>query len=313
MLTGSSGKYPYRIGRHLKVVLDLYVYADESGTDPRDKVCLVGGHIGSPRQWGRFNGRWRSILASEGVDEFHARDFFQRRMWQSTKSPYHDWTTTRGDAFLTRLVESIASARIFPVACAVPHAVFEAQGKDMRQLVTGGQGVARLTADGSLTSTLKGGAHTRPYQAAMMVTVIDAINHAKPGAVVHFVFDEHDEYAPFAQQHYALIKRTWPAEYARKLGGISYESSRDHPEIQVADLYCYLQARALVRPEAVTRPQLEALRVLNKRRPEGIMVHTAEVYESIRQRMGAKVLEKILREAEAQASSSAAISSQVQT
>ena len=79
-LSGSSGKYPYRHGRHLKVVVDLFVYADESGTQRSDVICLVGGHIGSPRQWGRLNGRWRTILASEHVEEFHARDFFTRRV-----------------------------------------------------------------------------------------------------------------------------------------------------------------------------------------------------------------------------------------
>jgi len=294
MLRGSSGKYPYRIGRQLKVVLELYVYADETGTQRKDKLCLVGGHIGSPRQWARFNGRWRGVLDSESVDEFHARDFFQRASWESAASQYHGWPHSRADAFLARLVEVIRTSRIFPVACVVPHADFDAQSKSMRQLVTGGKGLLRVTSDGA-TSTMKGGAHTRAYQAALVMLIVDAIQRVESGTVVHFVFDHQDEYAPFAVQQFAEFKERWPTDYASRLGDISYGDSRRHPEIQLADLYCYLQARALVRPNGVTPPQLAALKVVNKRRPEGIRVLTAPIYEMLLNRIADKTYAELLR------------------
>jgi hypothetical protein len=76
------------------------------------------------------------------------------------------------------------------------------------------------------------------------------------------------------------------------LGGISYVSSRDHPEIQVADLYCYLQARALSgRP--VTPAQYAALEVVNKRRPDGIEALTAPVYDMLLERIAEKTLAEL--------------------
>jgi hypothetical protein len=278
------------------VVVDLYVYSDESGTEDGATLCLVAGHIGSPRQWNKFNQRWRSILASENVEEFHARDFFQRRSWQSSASAYHGWTVARADAFLSRLVETISVCRILPVGCAVPLADFKAQNEGLRRFITGARGVATLRPDGSLTSTLTGGAPLRPYQAAWMVLVVDALEHARSEAMVHFVFDEQHEYAPYALQQYAAIKKTWPPEFTRRLGGISYESSHDHPGVQVADLYCYLQGRGLVYPERVTPSQLAALKVLNKRR-EGIMVQTTDVHERMLDRLGNKILAEFLRQA----------------
>jgi hypothetical protein len=53
---------------------------------------MVAGHIGSPRQWRLFDDDWRDVLASEGVEEFHAKQLLQGSNWQSRKSPYHGWT-----------------------------------------------------------------------------------------------------------------------------------------------------------------------------------------------------------------------------
>jgi hypothetical protein len=290
-LAGSRGRYPYHRGRHLKVLVDLFVYADESGTHKGATMCLVAGHIGSPRQWDRFNVRWRSVLASEEVDELHAKDFFQHAHWRSLQSPYHGWTASRADAFLVRLLEVVSVSRIMPIGCAVSLADFESQPQEMRQFLTGAKGLAYFGADGSVTTSLKGGAPARPYQSAWLFLIFDALLqvHAKE-VKVHFAFDEQHDYEGLVQQAYASLRKTLAAPWADQLGGISYENSRDYPGIQLADLYCYLMGAGLVHPEKLTPPQWSALRVLLNRRREGIRVQTNEAIVEIARRLDEKIL-----------------------
>jgi hypothetical protein len=57
-------------------VIALTFYADDAGKKEAGKYVVAGGYIGLVAQWERFCSDWRLSLASVGLPEFHASDFF---------------------------------------------------------------------------------------------------------------------------------------------------------------------------------------------------------------------------------------------
>ena len=117
-LKGSRGPYPYHDRKHLQVAVTLhdFFYGDETGTGGDARYLVLGGYIGSPRQWGLFDAEWRKVLGKYHVPAFHAIKFFQQAYWQSRSSPYHGWSDEKGIAFLARLLEIIDFRTILPMA-----------------------------------------------------------------------------------------------------------------------------------------------------------------------------------------------------
>lgn len=54
----------------------LTFYADDAGKKADHDYTVVAGYIGLVAQWERFCSDWRLLLASVGLPEFHASDFF---------------------------------------------------------------------------------------------------------------------------------------------------------------------------------------------------------------------------------------------
>src|SRR3972149_6354915 len=111
---GGLGRYPYNRGSHLIMTIDLHAYADESGIEGDSLYCIVAGFVGSPRWWDKFNADWRAIInaAPDDVEEFHAKDFFERNhaaKKNSERNPFRSWSGA--SAFLATLVDVIVRYR----------------------------------------------------------------------------------------------------------------------------------------------------------------------------------------------------------
>ena len=191
-LAGSNGRfYPFDRGKHLKVVVELRAYGDESGTHENPPYCLVAGWIGSPRQWRLFEDSWNEVLHEYSISEFHSTDFFNRKHNKSSGNPYRDWDDARSQAFLNALSNIVIERRIFPIGGAVDVKAFMSYSEGERRYLTS----AQIKQSGKWVTT---GAPTRPYQLAFPLFLTEAAQAAKGDAVIQFVLDQNNNEAPYA-------------------------------------------------------------------------------------------------------------------
>src|SRR5579872_7283912 len=100
---------------HEKIFAMLQAYIDESGIHTNHcELCCVGGYFGSVPIWRHFETRWRKTLDHYGIEEFHAKRFYQRDPEGNRVSPYREWSDTQADKFINRLISIITDHRIFP-------------------------------------------------------------------------------------------------------------------------------------------------------------------------------------------------------
>ncbi len=57
----------------------LTAYIDDSGTHNGSHNAVMAGYWAGVNQWKRFEQVWNSVLRSESVPYFHAKDFWFRK------------------------------------------------------------------------------------------------------------------------------------------------------------------------------------------------------------------------------------------
>src|SRR5260370_36702966 len=91
-------------------------YLDESGINVDSDAVTLAGFLGGARAWLHVDERWREILASEGIEDFHAKEFFQRALRRKTAP-----ATERA---AQQLVDAAFSRLLYPIGGLVPRAAF---------------------------------------------------------------------------------------------------------------------------------------------------------------------------------------------
>jgi hypothetical protein len=79
----------------------LSAYFDESGTHPNSPICVVAGLVAPPLQWERLTVEWQRVLDSEGLPDFHMKDFAHSR------NAFEGWDKERRDRLIRRLIPII--------------------------------------------------------------------------------------------------------------------------------------------------------------------------------------------------------------
>ena len=243
------------------MTIDLHVYADESGIEGDSLYCIVAGFVGSPRWWDKFNADWRTIInaAPNDVEEFHAKDFFERNhaaKKNSERTPFRSWPGA--SAFLTTLVDVIVRYRgkIKPVACALNVADFFSFTWGERQYFTGGMWNRER---GRFTTS---GAPSRVYPLPLHGCIGDALTHAHPDdCKVHFLFDEQRVLKAGVIQTIAEVRKAglFDQPIHEKVGTIRFDDSKNWPGIQAGDMLAYLMQSNARRREKLSIEQRDAL------------------------------------------------------
>ncbi len=223
---------------HQKVFCVLHAYLDESGTHDSSPLCVIAGYFGSERHWNKFDLKWRKVLDSEGIEEFHANRFWSF-VGGANISEYRGWDKGRCNAFLRALLNVIwESHRIFPVCCTVVMADWHALSKDERAYLTG----ASFDSTGEL---LKPGAPNKPYFLPFLTVISIVMGYCNPGHRTHFSFDQSKSFSGYALQYFREIKG-WGAdrgnellEHYGRIGEIFFPDSKDATPIQAADLLAF--------------------------------------------------------------------------
>jgi len=217
----------------------LWVYGDESGIEPSDPVCVVGGLLASPIQWDSFNEAWRRVLDRAGIREFHSREFFDRHYAKSSrKNPFADWPDVKAHRLLEGLLSVIRShPHIRPIGTPMDVKDFFSFTWGERTFLTGGGWDRKLAR-----FTNPPGAPTRTYHLPFFLMVGDPLQEAGPDDVkVHFVMDEQQVIQAGVQTLYSWSRNSELVrpDLRQKLGDLSPGLSEDHEGIQAADLLAY--------------------------------------------------------------------------
>jgi hypothetical protein len=78
--------------------MSFTAYFDASGT-PSDSVLTMAGYVSDERKWGKFEQAWQTILAGEGVSQFHMNECV------GSHGEYKGWTPERRNRFINDLSE----------------------------------------------------------------------------------------------------------------------------------------------------------------------------------------------------------------
>jgi hypothetical protein len=232
----------------------LHAYIDESGIHDGAKFCVLGGYVGSVKQWDRFNRIWTTDAENP---PFHANRFFACDDAGQRVRPHLGWTDERAARYVGRLLDAIATVSIKPVGCFVDVEAFQSFTEAQRTYLTGGY------MDATSKRWEFKGAPTKPYYLAFMKTLMHGLDaNTVPGWKTHFTFDRQKEMAPLAVQLYEHIAQTQPPRYSAKMGRIEFRGHEDAGPLQAADLLVYAWHRRLTRGRVGSKRIEDALAVL---------------------------------------------------
>ncbi len=220
------------------MTVNLWAYGDESGIEGDGPYCVVAGFIGSPKWWDSFNEGWGAVLKREGVEEFHAKQFFgrQKKKGDSSRNPFDGWPADKATRFLSDLLSVIRMhrARISHLKCSLSVSDFFSFSWGERRFITGG------TWNHPTSRFISSGAPTRLYHVPAQGLLADALDHAKPSdCKVHFVLDEQS----VMQEGFAQIVqgvRGRNKDLDDRMGGVTWDRSLSWPGIQAADMLAHL-------------------------------------------------------------------------
>jgi hypothetical protein len=218
-------------GRCHKVFCMLHAYLDDSGTHADSPLCVISGYFGSEKKWTRFDAKWRSVLDSFGIEEFHAN-----RFWSAfdggNVSEYRGWDKEQARRFIGELLNVIQdSHRIFPVSCSVHMEEWHKLTKDERAYLTG----ARHDDNGEL---LTSGAPNKPYFLPFLTTISTVLDYCNPEHTVDFSIDDSPHFSGYASRYFREIK-SWDVGNFKRMGEIFFVDSKKAPPVQAADLLAY--------------------------------------------------------------------------
>jgi hypothetical protein len=91
---------------------------DASGTHDGSHNCVVAGYWGGEKAWSAFEWDWKEVLRSEGIEEFHAKEFWPRIEGERI-GIYRGWSDDRHRIFMDRLLTVIETSRVTPFAIGV--------------------------------------------------------------------------------------------------------------------------------------------------------------------------------------------------
>lgn len=205
----------------------LRAYMDDSGTHQGSHNCVVAGYWGGINRWKRFERDWKAVLGGEGIEEFHAKEFWPRINGERI-GPYRGWNDKRHSNFIRDLLQVIVESGVVPFGCGVLGAHWNAQPLTLRELIT--------LAD-------------RPQRAMSMLVpfqrnIYRAASYCKPGVQMEFVVDQCKmaNVESGLLRCYAGIKdqaRELKDYLVEALGGLSFSDSKTAVPLQAADLLAY--------------------------------------------------------------------------
>ncbi len=235
------------------MAIELEAFGDESGIESNAHYCVLLGYIGTPAEWESFNIAWDAVLSKDGIQEFHAIEFFPPKRRLSHENPYKDWSKEHRFEYLTDLLSVIANHRIIPVGWAVDVNAFHALKEAERRYLTSayletsfhgkslnkhGGNPFKLSFQRKLTTS---GAKSRPYMVVFGRFFHDVLLVSPPDSLIHVLLDNNQLEPIATETFYRVWKRRHPG--GKWFDSITFADSTTRPQLQAADLLAYVWHR----------------------------------------------------------------------
>lgn len=206
----------------------LQAYVDDSGTHDGSHNTVLAGYWGRAHQWRKFEKAWKAVLDSEGLAEFHAKEFWPRIPDVGRIGVYRDWSDERHASFIDRLLAVIESSKIYPFACGVLGEEWDRLAPEEKEAITVQE-----------QATLQ-----KPMLMAMGRIMFRVAGYCNQGRVVNFTFDEFNseklKTAVMTQfSEIKIIFRDDNDSIVERIGGLSFDDSKRALPLQAADLLAY--------------------------------------------------------------------------
>lgn len=259
---GSHAAIGNSAGKHYVVAVELVTFIDEAGAltinDRQKKWCFLDGYVAEMHAWDVFNEQWCEActrLLPDGVDWFHAADFFSRTKSGRRHVAYRGWSAERDQALIDELVGIIRKHPLQKVGAAVDVQAFREYSVGERHLLTGG-----VFQDGRFISR---GVPDRPYFVPFQ-TLVSRVNRlTPPDGIVHFVFCKDPKRVRHSERVFEQIAQWLPwSGLERRLGGLQYRLTCQEPGLQAADLRAHLWDQIFERATEVDPLRLAAAKQL---------------------------------------------------
>jgi hypothetical protein len=226
----AMGAHPLCADLATKVFVMLRAYMDDSGTHDGSHNCLIAGYWGSLREWARLEKQWKSVLQSEGIEEFKSNEFWPRFPPEGKRiGPYKTWTDARHRGFIDRLLKIIEDTRVYPFASGFVRTEWDNLDPFLKRVFAGLEDDAK---DSDIKSVV--------FPFTWCVGRI--ADYCKSDTLMHFVLDDDPRIAKFAAQVYTTLKRETIRDkgvLACVLGDLTFADSRIAVPLQAADLLAY--------------------------------------------------------------------------
>lgn len=217
----------------LMAALNFNAYIDDSGSHKDSRVFVLGGCIGPASDWSLWYPQWKGLLTNPG-NGHRAIEYFHAVEAAHSGGEFRGWNKEESNLFPIRLIPTIEKRRIVKFGVAIVM-------KDFREIITG-----------KLLEEFKS-----PYYLCMLSCVAllrgllkrqDAPRKERIG----YIFEEQNEFEAHAKALYSEIKSVKRNERYYKMGPIAFDTKRNAPMLQAADLvafetYSYMQERMGIR------------------------------------------------------------------
>ena len=218
-------------------------FADESGIEPDQGICIIGGLLATSGSWKVFRAEWEAAVKRFNDVEFHAKLFF------NGQDRYRAWPGETRNRYFAELVAIVRSAvrqkALLPDAVAMEHEVFGAFTGRQRRWLTGGGLLVETDETGIRPPRFEFSTDGKPGRAYFVLFqhyMLRIARAAEEGTKIHFVFDNQDQYMPRAIETFdemrTLALKDNP-KYRHVLDTVDYKSSMDEPALQAADMLSY--------------------------------------------------------------------------
>jgi Protein of unknown function (DUF3800) len=215
---------------HGKWFAMLQAYIDESGIHHESQLCALAGYVGGVRRWSEFERRWGMVLDQDGIEEFHAKEFWARHNGKPV-GDYEGWTENRLNGFLNDLLGAIRATDIYPSGAGIVVGEWNKLNHNERRYITGAQaglGRAKFYTSGS---------PTKPYFVPFHHCVFNPTKYCKPQMKVHFVADQNKQLEGWAVRVFSDMKEL--TSWGSALGDLTFSDSKSARGLQAADLLAY--------------------------------------------------------------------------
>lgn len=205
----------------------LQAYMDESGSHDESSRCLVAGYWGEVNEWRQFERAWRAVLESEGVPEFHAKNFWPRPRVRE----FAEWSDARHAHFIDRLLTIIQSHEIYPFGCGVDIGEWKKIPEKFKRVFSGYHH-NQAVKDKRL----------KPLFLPFQFVAVRIATYCQAGVTMNFVFDQSQQTSAQLAKCFSDLKleaRESDDPLLNHLGELSFADSHRTLPLQAADLLSY--------------------------------------------------------------------------